>query len=1408
MLRFALIVVPIVDCACVHAGANSSVPIVRDAPDRVNLHTQHRTLQDLTEMNPAEEDALRAFASRNEGSSCLSSWRVGLDPCTWQGVQCYGTPHVVTLGFNADGDSALSRCGIRTVPVEVGQLSSVQDIDLSYNDVDNLPPSMGALSSLQYLDITSNRLASFPEGVCGLSALTELDMGENRLNSLPECIGRLRQLESLVVSGNYISTLPAAIGNLTQLRTLDLKRNRLKTLPESLGDLKQLTALYLSSNRLEQLPSALFSLSALEELDLSHNLLREIPDGLNYLTNVWYLAVDDNMLSAMPSLGGLSSLEQLSLSGNADLITLPDDVCKNMEALWQLNAEEIGLRELPDSLIGCDSLEELYLDGNELERLPSDIGNLTHLSVLRLNGNKLPGLPNSIGDLINLGQLEAKDNALVVLPTTIGNLTALTTLAVAGNSITSIPEEIQGCSSLVTLRADHNKITDLPEHLSLPVLEDLYLQHNNLESIPSSFGSNFPELLTVDLSSNRLVTLPTSIGLLTKMSKLRVQGNALRSLPDSLTQCKALKLLDAPDNFISVLPQFLASGPITHLYAQNNPIDTSAAATAELLNDAENLVAFGVSFSSTKLYIAPDLDGFNSCNDFDSDNLALCVPHLEEPQSPCHVNAPCSFRIQFFDRGGVPDRIGGLQNLTVRAAENSSLAIPLVDGRDGFYTGTIPPDFSWIDRVGQYRFRLFYGDSEFFAPLNSNNEYSPGCTSDQRVESGETGCLLTLRYSSRVCPPLSHTEPDPLGSTCVCKAGFIPDNPRNGADLSCHKQCEHSTKTSSDGEHCVCAGNTYNSSVTGIIICRTGDWVPPQNLQLFQTSAAKQTAGNVCLECPEECATCEHGLASLLDGWRPNANDTTRLKTVLTHAVGGALFAYRCPGASYGESVCPSLTLNESEIISNLSSCRAHHSGVLCASCESQHSLQKNNSCIPCNDYDNIRTHFGVSVTWFVVIVAVGMMSILAMFRSQQVLLNRIKAELKVNAKIVLGLAQVLVLLKDVLDLMFPPPAQHAHSYAAIFAADVHSLVQFDCRGWDWFDVWRLTVVYIPSVSLGIIGVRYVFQRHKYRNDDINASHSNPKSNALGAVFAVVFMLYPRVSSAILSTFRCRDLGEISVLEGDYHVSCTESRYSTYRAFASLLLVLWPVGIPLGLLTLLYRQWQQTLREFEADDEAVETVTEYHKTRAHTLYGFCVDDFRPGCWWFEPLDMLRKLALSGLLQFVARGTAAQVLLGCCLAVTSFGFHIWLLPYQEPQANVLKVAAEAVLFLTFLISFVLRVLPRINSYEPLQSEHYGWVLVAVYVAFVALAVGVTFRQVQRRHAFRRQLSAFFTSTVEEEGNTDGNAVTTCGTINPSTFSGESASETGQMAAESVADVARPDARPTGRMDAFYRWVASQ
>ena len=247
----------------------------------------------------------------------------------------------------------------------------------------------------------------------------------------------------------------------------------------------------------------------------------------------------------------------------------------------------------------------------------------------------------------------------------------------------------------------------------------------------------------------------------------------------------------------------------------------------------------------------------------------------------------------------------------------------------------------------------------------------------------------------------------------------------------------------------------------------------------------------------------------------------------------------------------------------------------------------------------------------------------------------------------------------------------------------------------------------------------------------------------------VVLLLYPRVSAGILSALRCRQLGAgLSVLDMDYDVSCSDPRYARYRLCAWVLLVAWPVGIPLGLLALLWRHYQRNKREFAAmEDQALRSgakmrqsygAAEHNRSKLIERYDFCLDSYRPGCWYWEPLDMLRKLALSGLLQFVQRGTAAQVLVGCVLAFGAFGVHVRLLPYRDAEANLLKACAEMLIFLVFLVSFILRVLPRIEIYEPIGFRGYGYVLLCSVGAFMAVLIGLVTKQFYRHRLFQMGL----------------------------------------------------------------------
>jgi len=441
--------------------------------------------------------------------------------------------------------------------------------------------------------------------------------------------------------------------------------------------------------------------------------------------------------------------------------------------------------------------------------------------------------------------------------------------------------------------------------------------------------------------------------------------------------------------------------------------------------------------------------------------------------------------------------------------------------------------------------------------------------------------------------------------------------------------------------------------------------------------------------------------------------------------------------------------------------CLGNHTGRMCAPCSAGFFLKaSDDSCVSCTTVPDASASSVLSAMISGVLLVVGAA---ALWRNRK-RIRRVKAEFSTNLKIVLGLMQVLVLLKDTLNLVFPPQPQEMLSKFAVFTADFQGLLKLQCSGWSWEGRWATSVFGLPL--MGALGVLAQYMWHRRQHDDI----AQAKQGAIDSGFLCVMVLYPRVSTVVLSALRCRDLGpELSVLDADYSVACSHG----VEGLAWVMVFLWPVGIPLGLLSLLWRQWRLSRQQWvdkelqltltsepasdtgsgrASDEEELEqpnealSLAEFNADRIQGTFGFCTKDFRPAVFYWEPLDMLRKLALSGLLQFVDRGTAFQVFCGCVLAFGSCAAQIKVAPYAEPASNLLKCLVEAQIFITFLISFILRVLSTIRAAEPWTDMDYGWVLVISLSSLLATSVGLTAHQIWRKHRGQRHATA----TEESQG----------------------------------------------------------
>ncbi|MFA6159210.1 MAG: leucine-rich repeat domain-containing protein, partial [Candidatus Paceibacterota bacterium] len=94
-----------------------------------------------------------------------------------------------------------------------------------------VPSSIGQLSSLQLLLVSSNQLTSLPPEIGQLSSLQSLYLANNQLTSLPPEIGHLSSLQSLYLSNNQLTSLPPEIGRLSSLLALNLGNNCLIRVP-------------------------------------------------------------------------------------------------------------------------------------------------------------------------------------------------------------------------------------------------------------------------------------------------------------------------------------------------------------------------------------------------------------------------------------------------------------------------------------------------------------------------------------------------------------------------------------------------------------------------------------------------------------------------------------------------------------------------------------------------------------------------------------------------------------------------------------------------------------------------------------------------------------------------------------------------------------------------------------------------------------------------------------------------------------------------------------------------------------------------------------------------------------------------------------------------------------------------
>ncbi|XP_053445591.1 erbin isoform X3 [Nycticebus coucang] len=321
---------------------------------------------------------------------------------------------------------------------------------------------------------------------------------------------------------------------------------------------------------------------------------------------------------------------------HCSLEQVPKEIFTFEKTLEELYLDANQIEELPKQLFNCQSLHKLSLPDNDLTTLPASIANLINLRELDVSKNGIQEFPeniknckvltiveasvNPISKLTKLQILELRENQLKMLPKTMNRLTQLERLDLGSNEFTEVPEVLEQLSGLKEFWMDGNRLTFIPgfigslKHLmyldvsknniemveegisACENLQDLLLSSNSLQQLPETIGS-LKNVTTLKIDENQLMYLPDSIGGLSSIEELDCSFNEVEALPSSIGQLTNIRTFAADHNYLQQLPPEIGGWKnITVLFLHSNKLET----LPEEMGDMQKLKVINLSDNRLK----------------------------------------------------------------------------------------------------------------------------------------------------------------------------------------------------------------------------------------------------------------------------------------------------------------------------------------------------------------------------------------------------------------------------------------------------------------------------------------------------------------------------------------------------------------------------------------------------------------------------------------------------------------------------------------------------------------------------------------------------------------------------------------------------------------------------------------
>jgi hypothetical protein len=326
-------------------------------------------------------------------------------------------------------------------------------------------------------------------------------------------------------------------------------------------------------------------------------------------------------------------------------------------------------------------------------------------------------------------------------------------------------------------------------------------------------------------------------------------------------------------------------------------------------------------------------------------------------------------------------------------------------------------------------------------------------------------------------------------------------------------------------------------------------------------------------------------------------------------------------------------------------------------------------------------------------------------------------------------------------------------NFLKLFAVDLFALFgSAACNlSTGFYDQFLFSFFLMPLIIVGAsLAYMAVLAKKKSAGNKASFTAESARVRLYTMLFMIVYTLYTSVATKLFVLFKCVQIQDTWYLAADMRIVCFDATYQTYRMLSFLGIALYVVGIPAVIFMMLFRRRAWLHEEGCPKDEM------YKHVQVEKSFGSVYKDYTPNNYYFDLLDLGRRLLLTGGLILVGEESNTQIFLGLLLNVMWLVLVLFRRPYKAYWDNILSIVLSFQLVMVMLCGNALELnrLTPAKKDDVYEESSFGMLMVVftvfiVATGFVSLIISVPCL----RERIVRCYAAQYTTVGEKEGGDD-------------------------------------------------------